>query len=225
MRKVIELFPVPIYTNNIDVDDETRKAIFNQSYQRLDNGLFTHTKLLDEPRLMKLKNQIHEEISYFLYDYLKVVKDVGFYITTSWAVKHYKNDWAQQHHHSNSIFSGVLYINVDEISGDIRFVRESRAYNLWPISITPDTEGGEKNRVTCVEYGIKPQNNDILIFPSHLAHEVSRNLSHIERCVVAFNIFLKGTFGETENLVILKDSMNVKTNFLEKIKEDINERT
>ena len=205
MREIIELFPVPIYKNSIDIDEDIRKIIINQDYERVDNGCFTDTNLLDNPKLLSLKKKISEEISYYLYDYLKVVKDVDFYITTSWAVKHYKNDSAQQHHHSNSIFSGVLYINVDEISGIIKFLRESRTYNLWPISISPDTQDGETNRVTCVEYGIRPKNNDILIFPSHLSHEVSPNISNIERCVVAFNIFLKGVFGEGENLLTLKE--------------------
>jgi uncharacterized protein (TIGR02466 family) len=201
MREVIELFPVPLYRNNVFVDEDTRRFVMNCKYERNDNGLFTDAKLLDLPELSDLKQLILKEVEYYVYDYLKVVKDVEVYITSSWAVKHQRGDWAQPHHHSNSIFSGVLYVNVDEKSGNIKFVRDSRAYNVWPISVCPDVE--EENRISSVDWVVTPKINDILIFPSHLTHEVSRNLSGIERCVIAFNIFFKGTLGDTETLLIL----------------------
>jgi len=206
MREVIELFPVPLYRNNVFVDEETRRFIMNCKYVRNDNGLFTDANLLDTPELSGLKQLIIKELDFYIYDYLKVVRDVGFYITSSWAVKHQRGDWAQAHHHKNSIFSGVLYINVDDKSGDIRFIRDAKSYNLWPISVCPDVE--DENRISCVEWTVRPKINDILIFPSHLSHEVTRSISGIERCVIAFNVFFQGTLGETETLLILNGEKN-----------------
>ena len=206
MREVIELFPVPLYRNNVFVDEGIRRSVMNCKYERNDNGLFTDAKLLDMPEFTELKNIIMKELEFYIYDYLKVVRDVGFYITSSWAVKHQRGDWAQAHHHTNSIFSGVLYINVDDKSGDIRFIRDAKSYNLWPISVCPDVE--DENRISCVEWTVRPKINDILIFPSHLSHEVTRSISGIERCVIAFNVFFQGTLGETETLLILNGEKN-----------------
>jgi uncharacterized protein (TIGR02466 family) len=223
MREVIELFPIPLYRNNIFIDERTKHAVRNYVYERSDNCFVTDAKLLDSPNLTDFKRSILNEVEYYVYDYLKVSRKVKVFITTSWAVKHLKGDWAQAHHHTNSIISGVVYLDVDDRSGGIKFLRDAGSYNVWPISVSPDVE--EKNKINCVEWTIHPQTNDILIFPSHLTHEVKESFSDIERYVVAFNVFFKGILGDDQSLLVLnnEEQKNKTGSFLD-FYGDLNER-
>jgi uncharacterized protein (TIGR02466 family) len=195
MPEIIELFPTPLYRNSIEVDEETKHRVMNLTYDRYKTGLFTHTNVLEEPGMGTIKAQIFKELDYYIYEYLKVVPAIEYYITTSWVMKHVKDDYTVHHCHTNSIFSGVVYISVDQNSGGIKFTRDAKCYNLWPPSLHADTTTGVLDRVTTTEWTVVPKNGDVLIWPSHLVHEVHPNLSDIERYALAFNVYLKGTFG------------------------------
>lgn len=192
---IIELFPTPLYRNSLDIDENTRNLIMNFSYERYKTGMFTHTHVLEEPGMEGLRAAIFQELNYFLYDYLKMVPHIEFYITTSWVMKHLKNDYTVHHYHTNSIFSGVVYISVDENSGGIKFTRDAKSYNLWPPALQADTTTGYSDRITTDQWMVIPKNGDMLIWPSHLVHEVYPNMSDVERYALAFNVYLKGTFG------------------------------
>ena len=135
MPEIIELFPTPLYRNNIPVDDKTKNIILNFPYERYTTGMFTHTHVLEEPGMEGLRSQIYKELDYYIYEYLKVVPEIEYYITTSWVMKHVKGDYTVHHCHTNSIFSGVVYIEVDENTGGIKFTRDAKCYNLSLIHI------------------------------------------------------------------------------------------
>jgi uncharacterized protein (TIGR02466 family) len=195
MRDIIELFPTPLYRNSIEIDEATKATTFAQPYQRYDIGLFTHTHILDEPGFETIRAQITKELNYFIYDYLKVVPDIEYYITTSWIMKHLRGDYTVHHCHTNSIFSGVVYIQVDDNTGGIKFTRDPKCYNIWPPALNADTTTGVSSRITSDEWTVIPKTGDVLLWPSHLVHEVAPSQSDTERYALAFNVYLKGTFG------------------------------
>jgi len=89
------------------------------------NGDYTKDKyVLNDPKVSNLKNKILENVYKFTSDELKVSNEVEFYLTNSWVVRHRKMDWAQQHVHTNSILSGIYYIDVGEKSGKLNFIKE-----------------------------------------------------------------------------------------------------
>jgi uncharacterized protein (TIGR02466 family) len=195
--RVHELWPKPIYENNIDVKSKWIDKVKNFEYQRMDfnNGDFTIDKKILN-KLPDLKKEILKNVYLFTEKYLKII-DTEFYFTTSWVNRHYPNDWAQDHMHENSLLSGVYYFKTEENSGNIVFLKGHNQEQVFPSALTPNyseynyTNG--TNITVCVESG------KLLIFPSNLIHKVLENKSDKERYSLAFNLFCKGTFGQDEN--------------------------
>jgi hypothetical protein len=109
-------------------------------------------------------------------------------------MKHIRGDSAHRHHHTNSIFSGTVYIQTDNDSGIFSVYKTYT--NVIPKIISP--EYNEWNVFNCESSSFIPQNNDIFLFPSNLDHEVSQCNSSDDRYCLAFNVFLKGTLGQSD---------------------------
>lgn len=194
--KVHELWPKPLYENTIDVKPEWLDKSKNFEYERMisNNGDYTvDKKILD--KLPDLKEEIIKNVYLFTEKYLKVV-DSEFYLTTSWIVNHHPNDWAQTHHHTNSLLSGVYYLETNENCGDICFEKSSNEQDIFPSALKPNML--EYNYTTGGEISFEPKNGLILIFPSNLNHKVKSNKSNKNRYSLAFNLFCRGTFGRNE---------------------------
>jgi len=191
--KVIQLFPISVYNDKISVDENTKKFIISQDYERMfsGNGNFSVNKyLLNEPECANLKNQIMEQCDVFTRKYLTVKDNINFYMQNSWAVKHDKDDWGQQHEHSNSLLSGVLYLETNKDSGDICFHKPYGYTNLFHSSTHIPFNDYETHNSDV--YRHTPENGDILIFPAHLHHSINANKSNIIRYSLAFNFHISG---------------------------------
>ena len=191
--KVYQLFPISVYENNIHIDDDTKKFIISQEYERMfsGNGDFTVNKyLLDTPECVNLKKQIMQECENFTRKYLKAKDNVSFYMQNSWAVKHNKGDFGQIHEHANSLLSGVLYLETDNESGDISFHKPGGYTNLFHPSTMILFDEYETHNSD--NYRIVPKNGNILLFPSHLNHSIRENKSDIVRYSLAFNFHIEG---------------------------------
>ena len=201
---ILPLFSTPVYLNNID----TYNAVnYVRSLEYIPNGFtdregaFIHNcffannyYILNDPVLSLLKKNIEAEINSFLKDQLYFSKEINFNITTSWVVKHQTGHFSQSHFHSNSLYSGVVYLQVDDTSGGIFFESKARQSPLYPTEMSIDIE--EYTILNSVVWEYLPKNNDIIIFPSHLRHSVSVNNSKIDRYVIAFNIYPSGILGK-----------------------------
>ena len=96
------------------------------------------------------------------------------------------------HNHANSYVSGVFYINAEKNKDSISF-RDSR-YNLLKIISTKQ----ELYNSDTWNFSVKKQ--DIIIFPSYLTHLVEQKKHKNNRISLSFNVFLKGTLGEAQDL-------------------------
>ena len=194
--KVHELWPTPIYENYIPVKSEWLDYAENCKYERMfsQNGDYTVYKyILDN--ILDLKKQLFFHVNLFAEKYLKIV-NTEFYFLNSWIVKHHFNDWAQAHHHSNSLLSGVYYLKTEKNSGDINFIKDYKEQNIFPLAITPNYD--EYNYVNSKNFKFEPAVGNLIIFPSTLMHEVTKNNSKNTRYSLAFNVFCKGVFGKNE---------------------------
>jgi uncharacterized protein (TIGR02466 family) len=144
--------------------------------------------ILEVPQLKTFKNQIEQVVDNFLKVNLKFTQ-IYFNITTSWVVKHNENHRGKSHFHRNSLFSGVVYLQVSDNSGDIIFLNSSKN-PLYPTEI--ELQATEYNVFNALSWAITPKQNSILIFPSHVKHKVTPNKSNKDRYVIAFNIFPSG---------------------------------
>ena len=153
--------------------------------------------------LPDLRDEIIKNLNLYVYNFLKVDSEsCHFYLTNSWINKHVKNDWAQLHHHSNAIISGVYYLKVPKKNkkcGVLAFSKNNS--NIFLTNISP--KFSEYNNINCDEYCITPGDGKLIMFPSHIKHEVGVNLSDEIRYSLAFNFHIRGTFGGEINKVII----------------------
>ena len=195
---VTPIFSVPLYTNELMITEEEKTFFREQPYVRMDsnNGFYTQDKrILENEKLSRLKNEILENIKYYLVDVYKIdLSTIEFYITTSWCNKHVKNDFAQRHNHKNSIFSGVLYFDIAPSSGNL--IIESHT-QLFPSPVF-EFKHTEWNIFNSRVWNVYPKENLLVLFPSTLMHYVGNNTTDTERYSVPFNVFVKGKLGWNE---------------------------
>jgi len=191
------LFPTPIFQSQIPLEDLWLENIKNLMYDRTvgDNGYISRDRdIFKHPDLHNLKDKIEEQIKFFAYEYLKVQRYVDIEVCRSWGVKHLHTDWAQKHCHSNSVFSGIYYLDVDEHSGDLLIDKGQHATNCFIPTLTPDVT--HYNKYTQQNWRLKPENGMLVAFPSQIIHSVEPNRSpKLERYAIAFDVFIRGQFG------------------------------
>lgn len=92
-----------------------------------------------------------------------------------------------------------MYIQTDREKDQIVF---SRPRN-WSL-IEVDTR--EPNLFNTYKFPLSVGTFDLILFPSHLQHEVPTTTSGKDRISLSFNTFVKGDFGQYQNanLLVLK---------------------
>jgi hypothetical protein len=202
---MLNLFGVPIYFNNIKIKEEEKNFLINSIYTRIkvDNGYVTEDKyILNNDEVIETRKNILINLYNYVYDNLKVKKDVKFKLLNSWCIKHVKNDFSHSHHHKNSFISGVLYLKTSENSGNIVFHKNNFLNNIFPGSV--DIEFNEYNTINSGYWSITPKEGDIIFFPSNLEHSVTENISNDDRYCCSFNFYPTGIFGRNDNLNVLE---------------------
>jgi uncharacterized protein (TIGR02466 family) len=211
--QVTPLFAIPLYQTQLDqLTAQEHDFILGLDYERMpaDNGDYTKDKyVLEKPELTFLKERIVKGIDHFVYEVLDCSREVKFEIQNSWINRHGRADFAGTHRHSNSLISGVYYIDVDQQSGAIVFEKDKSHYNLWPnvidIEFNYQTHEDQSrlNIFNADGWGIYPKPNELIMFPSHLYHGVGENHSDIVRYSLAFNVFPKGNLGGKLNTLCI----------------------
>jgi uncharacterized protein (TIGR02466 family) len=187
--KIFSAFPTPIYINNIDYDFSLLETIKSYEYEifhtKEQSGTYTISKkILERQELSSLKTIIENMYKQYMYEVLGFSDEIDFRITTSWVVRLFPNDYGQKHFHTNSFFSGVLYLDVDEQTSPIIFYKNGSNINeLGNPSIIeiPFTDGFRYNEFNSHKWTYYPKKNDLIIFPSYLNHEMTENKSTITR--------------------------------------------
>ena len=120
MSVVFPLFSTPLYYDNINLNDSLRVESLeydeaSHAHISKDQFIFDNTSFLDVRCIVEthLRRYIGEE--------LRIDGGLQLTHTSSWVCRHRRGDRSQQHLHSNSMFSGILYLQCDEDSGDIEF--------------------------------------------------------------------------------------------------------
>tara|TARA_B100001250_G_scaffold281242_1_gene243527 strand:+ start:60 stop:692 length:633 start_codon:yes stop_codon:yes gene_type:complete len=206
--EVHPLFSTPLYINHIS-DEEfsiVANAVINTPCPSLNtykgNGYMSEDTIWLENNIA-VKNIVEKYIEDYVHNQLAISKRHSIDHCTSWVNLHKPGDVGQSHIHSNSMFSGVLYVKCDKDSGPIRFTYSTMIPTFSSYQIEVDLDNN--NIYNMREAIIHPGNKMILLFPSHVSHDVAPNLSTIDRYSMAFNYFLKGTFGnDAESRLSLK---------------------
>lgn len=197
------LFGIPLYRNTRSQLDNLTQRIAQLDYERMPvgNGDITTTKwLLEQEQFADLRTLVLEEINIFTHYLLHMdPQKIQWRLQNSWAVRHQKDDWSQAHHHTNSVFSGVYYVDTTMDSGNLVFTRTHDTVS----TVTFDFPYTHFNELNSKSFSITPHPGEIVMFPSHLMHSVERNQSDQIRYAVAFNFVPTGTWGEDEHEISL----------------------
>jgi uncharacterized protein (TIGR02466 family) len=203
--RVTPLFGIPLYTSAIQpLDPITFNKLLNLEWEvpSYEDQEFTHQEsaerhLLDRPSLAGLKKQLQSKIDEYVHDIIGIDRTLSWEITTSWVNKAKKGESHPTHWHSNSMISGVLYLKLDDKSGNICFHKAQTWYNIFGNTFKFDTDKlTDYNAETLV---FSPNVYDVFLFPSTLAHSVMPSESNSDRFSLAFNVFPKGTIGKGGN--------------------------
>lgn len=200
--QVLDLFPIPVYKSSIPALDPITISKLKSHEWEHEEGFVTHTEtderhLLHLPEYKGLRNEIQKHIDNYVYDVIGVQKDHSWEITTSWVNKSVPGQYHTMHWHSNSMVSGVMYINATPDTGAILFHKDRGHTNLWGDTLRLEFDKETDYNTEAV--GVLPKPNEILIFPSILNHSVMENTSNEDRFSLAFNVFPRGVFGENGN--------------------------
>ena len=113
-----------------------------------------------------------------------------FYITQSWVNYLQPGLSIDRHMHSNSLISGVLYIQAKRELDRICFYRNSFAQLLASV----DQFNIYNALSVCCPVGV----GDLILFPSALFHDVGPTTGAHDRISLAFNAFVRGEIGAQE---------------------------
>lgn len=122
-------------------------------------------------------------------------ENTEFCMTTSWATRLQNTGSIQLHNHSNSFYSGILYLDdIDTNEGRLEF-NDLSSNQLQP------NKPVEYNIWNSTSWYVQPKKNLLIFFPSRLHHKVSKYNSDTPRHSIAFNIFMDGFFGTGDSVL------------------------
>lgn len=140
----------------------------------------------------ELKKSIESTFTEFAYNTLTVRKTCDFKIMGSWSTLTPPGGMSNKHSHCNSFWSGCLYFA--NYTNPILFHKPILS------QIVLDQREDEVEIDNSNEIIFEPAKGSLLLFPSHLVHQVSLNKTNTNRHSIAFNILPNGIFGMHDSI-------------------------
>ena len=199
MSVVDTVFPLAIYRSdkytfpNEEIDEFNRCRSSKGITVNVGKNLVTsdQTYLLNLPSLKKVRDFIEFNLDNYWHEIMKVDRRVPLKITQSWLNFNPKGTHHHLHHHSNSIVSGVLFI---QGKGQFTVERGMNHFPMWDLPYTePTVFNSEK-------WEVEPSRGQLLLFPSSAKHMVKENKEEEERVSLSFNTMARHSVGRRENL-------------------------
>ena len=201
MSNLLGMFPIPIKIYEPYILNEEENNFFKGEKELLINETKNYSTvnkyILENDKLINLKKYLQDNINDFAHNVYSFTNDQSFYITQSWVNYNDKGTSHHKHNHSNSIFSGVYYIDSNE---NFRLNLENN-YNPLPLF---NFNVKEYNYFNSDAFYVETVKNSCVIFPSHIKHFVEENKNDKTRISLAFNVFVKGTIGTYNQSTELK---------------------
>jgi len=190
-------FEVPDFDQDVldidSIDLENDDQWFQNPKQE---NVYNHTShsILLEPEFKPYRDMCESALENYLYMILSVADDIKIKHASSWLTIGLDGCSTQEHLHTNSVYSGILYLKSYPDSGNLFFVQGD--YPNWS-STTIRPRLKSHNIFNGSSYEVCPNIGDVFVFPSHLRHGVTKNMSGTSRCALAFNYTLEGLISDT----------------------------
>ena len=134
---------------------------------------------------------LNKEIDSYFSDFSIFRENLKISYTGLWLNINKSGDYNAWHCHPNCDFSGVFWIEVPADGGNINFASphefiEHKSFKIYNSRVTDQFNYSEG-------YRVNPSAGTILIFPSHLYHEVLPNQTRNDRISASFNLNISMT--------------------------------
>jgi len=203
MKKEIihSIFSTPIYISKLNRELTSQELKFIEENKKLflkneGNISSKNNYILNEKPFLNLKKELDLKVKNYFEKVISPANNIIPYITQSWLNYTETNQYHHKHEHPNSLVSGVFYINCHEELDKIKFFKK----DIYQI-IKPEIKNWNVWNSEAWSFVVKTQ--DIIMFPSSLTHMVENKEGTNTRISLAFNVFIKGTVGNEENLTKL----------------------
>jgi uncharacterized protein (TIGR02466 family) len=188
---ILGLFPQPIARVSLGrkLTDEEFNCIMSQPLRpNFVNAVSNNFKILDCPELKQIKAFCAYHSERFFEKVYMPMNSIKSHITLSWTNYNKKNDWVNEHNHSNSIISGVFYVKTQESDG--LMIRNDPPYKQLSWVNREDTPWNSEIAVFQAVEG------ELLLFRSDLKHNVMPEQHDGVRVSLAFNTWISGEIGD-----------------------------
>ena len=162
-----------------------------------ENYISVNRQILELDEFKDLKVSLQTALDHYVHDILKIENQ--FFITDSWSTRNPQNTFHAEHSHGNSIFSGVLYVDVAD--GDLELLFDPAFSKNFQFEYSIK----EYNLLNSNSWTLGLKSGMLVIFPSWVSHRVSPNLNTTDRRIIGFNSFTSGKFGSDVTI----DNLNI----------------
>jgi uncharacterized protein (TIGR02466 family) len=197
-NKVLPLFSIPTYVdvgeNMPDVVPRIKDLPY-KNYSKKYRGGEQTTDMNILESLPDMTEWMSPFVKEYVYEVMGVDTKLDIDIPCSWVNRHKFQDSSHEHNHRNCLYSGIIYLACEPNGGDL--VLTSHKFE----TISPDRT--HHNIYNSMKWTITPEVGMIVMFPSELFHFVTLNQSTEMRYSLAFNMMLRGKFGNPSSFLSL----------------------
>ena len=199
--KIYQLFPEPVCTCSLErkLTKEELKIIneYKKETHKNDGNITSNNNyVLENKTLKNLKKDLHTKVMDYFDKVICTDNLMTPYITQSW-INYTKSDqFHHKHNHPNSLVSGIFYISADKKVDSVTFYN-GRLDSRIKLDITKYNIFNSSSCTFPVETG------ELLLFRSSLVHGVGKKKGNNIRISLSFNVFIKGTIGNKNELTEL----------------------
>ena len=186
------IFPVPIHIFDVNGFDGVKNELIDYAYnlKKEDEGVSISNYGGWQSSGFEIVNEddvLHSFLINCLSDFPSLKKSIDMFVY-GWINVNKPGDYNIKHTHPTSDLSGVLWVKAPEECGRIQFQSpvEFQTYT----EVQSYTEEFKNSNNYFHTYYFSPIEGRMLVFPSHLQHEVLENKSNEDRISVSFNIDL-----------------------------------
>jgi len=186
------IFPIPVHQFDVNGFEEIQNQLIDYAYnlKKEDEGVSISNHGGWQSTGFYVSNELdvlHNFIINCLAEFPAIEKSTNLTVH-AWININKPGDYNVKHNHPGVDLAGVLWIKTPENSGNIIF---ESPYNFNSYREITSYHDEFKNSFNIdYNYYFSPFEGRMIVFPSHLQHQVTKNKSNEDRISVSFNIRL-----------------------------------
>lgn len=197
--QVLSIFATPLASTTIDFDlNRTLNYLKSVPFEYVNDRSCEYSvskRLLTDPFFSDIVTQINHEAALYASEVMAYnVKhsDYTIEMKTSWSIKMKPGDYAGSHYHSQSLFTGILYLDVNNSNQVVLQSPHGKFNSFAEVPLTKATMFNDNN------HKVTPQAQTLVLFPSHLSHYAENNQSDKTLYYLIMDFSVKGTLWKNQ---------------------------